>query len=152
MAEIARGRFQVLVLGEDENFVSAVKSALAERVDLTVCKTPAVALKAVSSTSFHVICADLQQGSSTGIRFLQKALPARDAASLLLIASAGDLTPLEWKDLPKEIHVLRKPFDAAKLTVMVIRLAEMSWADRSIRSLEDTPAPKPGGASPGKSD
>jgi DNA-binding NtrC family response regulator len=141
-----RDRFKLLALGEDF-FLSSVRTALAQHVDVTTDSAPASALKTLEANQFHVICSDYRVGGTTGIEFFEKAEKLRNSASCLLVTEAADLGPADWKRLPKTIHVLRKPFDDAKLLQMVVRLAEVAWAERSIRALASSDAgakkPKP---------
>ena len=136
MVDAPRSRFKVLIVADDADFVATAKTALESRVDVTHCASAAAARKLLETAHFHVVCADGKTGQASGVSFLRDALPKRQSTSLLLVTDASALSPADWRELPNEIHVLRKPFDGEKLVAMVIRLAEVSWAEESIRSLD----------------
>ena len=148
MAAPEEPRYRVLVVADDAAFLATVKTALADKVELTVYTTTPAALKALQSSPFHVICADQRCGNETGAAFLKSALPLRNSASCLLVSDASALSRSDWRDLPNTIHVLRKPIDAGKLSVMVLRLAQLCWAERSIHSVDAGSSPPAGGAKP----
>jgi DNA-binding NtrC family response regulator len=124
------GRFQVLVVDDDQGMLASLANVLSDDFDVTTCNTPHKAMDLLQSRKFHVICSDFKMPGMDGLELLQWASERPHPIGCLLLTGSD-----EYRPESNRYYVLLKPFDPERLIAIVAQLARVSDMKRSVHAL-----------------
>ncbi|EYF02346.1 response regulator [Chondromyces apiculatus] len=128
-------RFRVVVVDDDIDALHDISTILATDMDVVTCTTAEQALKLLSASRFHLICVSLGGSGTGGVELLDRATQLHQGTSGLLITASEGYSRGQKQS---RHHVLLRPFDAARLRSLALRLAQLTEMKRSVQSLTDS--------------
>lgn len=131
----AAKRCRVLVVDDDIDFLDSIEAVLSEEMDVVTCTSGEQAMKVVSSTRFHLVCADYSMPGMNGLELLDRVMQLHQTTSGLLITGSANYGRVHGQS---RYHVLLKPFDPDRLLSLAVRLARLTEMKRSVQSLTDS--------------
>lgn len=125
-------RLRVLVVDDDRDAAETMAAILDGEVDVTMCTSPAIALRSLSNGPFDVVCSDHSMPGMTGVELLGRVSAQDPHAGCLLITGSAEAVVREDR---APYHVLLKPYDPERLIRLVKQLGKVAQMKRSVGAM-----------------
>jgi DNA-binding NtrC family response regulator len=131
----AARRYRVLVVDDDLGALTALEAVLSEHFEVRTIADPRDALALARREYFHVICADLEMPHLRGPELLRATAAVGNTTYGILITGHKDrLTAADHEDR-RLFSILSKPYHPENLVKLILQLAGLAEAKRSLPSV-----------------
>ncbi|WP_437967338.1 response regulator [Sorangium sp. So ce260] len=132
MSLYAQERLRVLVVDDEQRMLDSIAAILSDDVDVTTSRSAHRALELLHTGQFHVVCSDYKMPGMNGEELLKRVTGLPLYTSCLLITGAEEY--IRSSEGGRH-YVILKPFEPARITRLVLELARLASARRSVDAL-----------------
>lgn len=139
MSLYAQERLRVLVVDDEQRMLDSIAAILSDDVDVTTCRSAHRALELLQTGQFHVVCSDYKMPGMNGEELLKRVTGLPRYTSCLLITGAEEY--IRSSEGGRH-YVILKPFEPTRITRIVLVLARLASARRSVDALASSSTPR----------
>lgn len=125
----------VLLVDDDDVLLTTTRAVLEEEFTVTVVRSALEALSALRRARFDVVCADHQMPGMTGSDFLTRVASEHPHTGRVLLSGMSEYFHEQDGDGDKELAILLKPYDPARLIQTLWRLIRIARMRRAVADL-----------------
>ncbi|WP_437577040.1 response regulator [Sorangium sp. So ce887] len=145
MSLYAQERLRVLVVDDEQRMLDSIAAILSDDADVTTSRSAHRALELLHTGQFHVVCSDYKMPGMNGEELLMRVTSLPLYTSCLLITGAEEY--IRSSEGGRH-YVILKPFEPARITRLVLELARLASARRSVDALASSSTAREASSSP----
>jgi DNA-binding NtrC family response regulator len=124
---------RILLVDDDERFLSTVEAILAAQFESTTCVDPSAALR-LDFDEFHVVCADFRMPQMSGLELLHHVSRRSSTTCCLLMTGADDFYD-SIKQTERRPPVIFKPLDPQRFINTIAHLVSICQMKRATQAM-----------------